>query len=133
VSGRGILIVQHPTMDEHELLEQHNRKGIFMKHASVAKLAAAMIVLGLAGCQDLKPIQTDIDDIKVQVNKIQSDLTVVKNAADQANSAALMANQAANEAQGTANKALAAAQAAQSSSAELNEKIDRMFKRSLSK
>lgn len=133
MSGRGILIARHPATDEHELLQQHNRKGIFMKGASVAKLAAVIAVLGLSGCQDLKPIQTDIDDIKVQVNKIQSDLTVVKNAADQANSAAQAASQAANEAQGTANRALAAAQAAQSASADLNEKIDRMFKRSLSK
>jgi murein lipoprotein len=104
-----------------------------MKRASVVKVAAATVVVGLAGCQDLKPIQTDIADMKTQLNKIQSDVTVVKASADQANNNALAATQAANEAQGTANKALAAAQAAQSSTAELNEKMDRMFKRSLSK
>lgn len=104
-----------------------------MKCASVVKIAVATVVLGLAGCQDLKPIQTDIDDMKVQINKMQSDVAVVKNAADQANSAALAATQAANAAQGTANQALAAAQAAQQSTAELNEKMDRMFKHSLSK
>ena len=51
----------------------------------------------------------------------------------QANSAAASAGQAASGAQSTANQALAAAHASQSCCDATNEKIDRMFKRSVSK
>jgi murein lipoprotein len=105
-----------------------------MKCASVVKAAAAVaVVVGMVGCTDLKPIQAQIDDLKAQVAKNASDVAGVKSSADSANSAAQSASQAASGAQSTANQALAAAHASQSCCDATNEKIDRMFKRSVSK
>ena len=104
------------------------------------KIAAIAIVAALAGCTDLKPLQAQVDDLKAQVGKLSSDEAANK-AADNATSksaadaatAASNASKAAAAAQSTANQALAAAQAAQSGVDATNEKIDRMFKRSVSK
>jgi murein lipoprotein len=96
-------------------------------------VAALVVVIGLAGCTDLKPIQAQIDDLKSQVAKNAADVSAVKSTADQANSAAQSAGQAASGAQSSANQALAAAHASQSCCDATNEKIDRMFKRSVSK
>jgi len=53
-----------------------------MKGAIVVKVAAVVaVVAGLAGCQDLKPLQADIADLKSQVAKLQSDTTAAKSAA----------------------------------------------------
>jgi murein lipoprotein len=113
--------------------ESTTQKGKFMNRAIVLKVAAVAVVAGLAGCQDLKPLQADVADLKSQVAKLQSDVAAAKSSADQANSTAQAANQAASSAQSTANQALAAAQASQSAVDATNEKIDRMFKRSISK
>ena len=105
-----------------------------MKCASVVKAAAAVaMVVGIAACTDIKPLQADIADLKSQVSKLQGDVAAAKSASDQANGAAASASQAANGAQSTANQALAAAHASQSCCDATNEKIDRMFKRSVSK
>lgn len=104
-----------------------------MKSAIVLKLAAAAVVVGLVGCTDLKPLQAEVADLKSQVGKLQSDVQAAKQTADQANSAAQSASQAASGAQSTANQALAASQASQSCCDATNEKIDRMFRRSVSK
>ena len=105
-----------------------------MKCASVVKAAAAvMTVVGLAACTDLKPLQADIADLKSQLSKAQGDIAAAKSSADGANTAAQSAGQAASGAQSTANQALAAAHASQSCCDATNEKIDRMFKRSVSK
>jgi murein lipoprotein len=112
----------------------HNPKGIFMKCASLVKAAAAAIaVIGLAACTDLKPLQAQVDDLKAQLAKTQGDISTAKSSADSANAAAQSASQAASGAQSTANQALAAAHASQSCCDATNEKIDRMFKRSVSK
>jgi len=104
-----------------------------MKSATVMKVAAVAVVIGLAGCTDLKPLQADIADLKSQVSKLQADQQATKASADQAASAAQSASQAASGAQSTANQALAAAQAFLFKEAATNEKLDRMFKRSVSK
>src|ERR1700732_180796 len=112
----------------------NNPKGTFMKCASVVKAAAAVaMVVGMAGCTDIKPLQADIADLKAQLAKAQGDTAAAKSSADQANSAAQSAGQAASGAQSTANQALAAAHASQSCCDATNEQIDRMFKRSVSK
>jgi murein lipoprotein len=112
----------------------NNPKGTIMKCASVVTAAAAVAVMvGLAGCTDLKPLQAQVDDLKAQLAKVQGDTAAAKSAADSANSAASSAGQAASGAQSTANQALAAAHASQSCCDATNEKIDRMFKRSVSK
>src|SRR6202035_4993930 len=108
-------------------------KGTCMKSAIVLKVAAVAVVAGLVGCTDLKALQAQVSNLKSQVGKLQSDVQAAKQAADQANSAAQSASQAASGAQSTANQALAAAQASQSCCDATNEKIDRMFKRSVSK
>jgi hypothetical protein len=110
----------------------NNPKGMYMKSA-ILKVAAAAAVVTLAGCTDLKPLQAQVDDLKSQVGRLQSELASAKSAADSANSTAQSANQAASGAQSTANQALAAAQASQSCCDATNEKIDRMFRRSISK
>gem|GEM_PF-180434 len=112
---------------------QQPKGDLFMKSAIVVKLAAAAVVTVLAGCTDLKPLQAQVDDLKGQVSRLQSDLASAKSASDSANSTAQSANQAASGAQSTANQALAAAQASQSCCDSTNEKIDRMFRRSVSK
>jgi outer membrane murein-binding lipoprotein Lpp len=112
-----------------------------MNKTIVVKLAAAAAVVALAsGCTDLKPLQADIDGLKQQVGKLQSEVDAAKASADAAarsasaaQSSANQAAQAASGAQSTANQALSAAQAAQSSVDATNEKIDRMFKKSVSK
>jgi murein lipoprotein len=112
----------------------NNPKGTFMKCASVVKAAAAVVaVVGLAACQDIKPLQAEVADLKAQLAKVQGDVAAAKSSADQANSAAQSASQAASGAQSTANQAVAAAHASQSCCDATNEKIDRMFKRSVSK
>jgi outer membrane murein-binding lipoprotein Lpp len=104
-----------------------------MKSTMFVKVAAIAMVVGLAGCTDLKPIQAQIDDLKSSVSKLQSQVQGANAAAAQASSQAQAANSAAAGAQSTANQALAAAQAAQAAVDATNEKIDRMFKRSISK
>jgi cell division septum initiation protein DivIVA len=104
-----------------------------MKSAIVLKVAAVAVVIGLVGCTDLKPLQAEVADLKSQVGKLQSDVQSAKQSADQATSAAQSASQAASGAQSTANQALAASQASQSCCDATNEKIDRMFRRSVSK
>jgi len=115
-------------------------KGIRMNKILVVKLAAAAMVVALAGCTDLKPVQAQLDSLKTQVTALQGDVQSAKtsadnaaHAADAAQSAANQAAQAASGAQSTANQALTAAQAAQSSIDATNEKINRMFRKSVSK
>ena len=97
-----------------------------------ASLAVACVV-AFAGCTDLKPIQAQIDDLKSQVSKLQSDTAKALNDAAAANAAAANAQSAASGAQSTANQALATGQSNSMAIDALNEKIDRMFKKSLSK
>lgn len=102
-------------------------------------LKARVIVLmafmcgALQACTDMKPVQADIDGLKSQVASLQTAVAGAKQSADSAGSAAQNASQAANAAQSAANQALAAAQASQSCCDSTNEKIDRMFKRSVAK
>ncbi len=104
-----------------------------MKSAMIVKAAAVAVVVALAGCTDLKPIQAQIDDLKGQVAKLPPEIQGANSAAAQASAKADAASTAAAGAQSTANQALAAAQAAQAAVDATNEKIDRMFKRSISK
>lgn len=100
--------------------------------------ARAMVVLALtcgaaSACTDLKPLQADIDGLKSQVTSLQTAVAGAKQSADSAGSAAQSASQAASAAQSTANQATAAAQSSQSCCDTTNEKLDRMFKRSVAK
>jgi murein lipoprotein len=126
-------LAHRPRIGYQDIPNVNNPKGTFM-NASVVKAAAAVVIaFGLAACTDIKPLQADIADLKAQLAKAQGDIATAKSSADQANSAAQSAGQAASGAQSTANQALAAAHASQSCCDATNEKIDRMFKRSVSK
>jgi len=118
----------------------HMQGDLEMNKAIIVKLAAAAAVVGLAGCTDLKPLQAEVDTLKTQVSKLQSDVSGLQAtqssqgaAISKAQSDASSAASTASAAQGTANQALSAAQAAQASVDATNEKIDRMFKKSVSK
>jgi len=120
------------------LLSVQVPKELFMNLA--IKIAALAAVAALTGCTDLKPLQAQVDDLKSQVSKLSSDVAANKTSTDAAARAAATAGQSATQAnttagaaQNTANQALAAAKAAQAGVDATNEKIDRMFKRSVSK
>ncbi len=95
--------------------------------------AAALCVVFASGCTDLKPIQAQIDDLKSQVNKLAAEEASTKSRADGAASAAQAAAAAAQRAQGTADSASAMAKGNQQAIEAINERIDRMFKRHVSK
>ena len=90
-------------------------------------------VLLVAGCVDLKPLQQQVDDLKTQVSRNESNAAAMKSAVDSAAADAAKANQAAAAAQSSANQAVTASQASQSCCDATNEKIERMFRRSVSK
>ncbi len=109
-----------------------------MKFAKVG--AVALSVVFAAGCVDLKPLQAEVDTLKTQVAKLQGDHASMMSAAnanaaaaDGAARAAAAAQQAASAAGAKADQALAAATTSQQCCDATNEKIDRMFKRSMSK
>jgi hypothetical protein len=105
-----------------------------MNFATTLKVtAAAACLVAFAGCTDLKPIQAQIDDLKSQVSKLQGDDAKNASAAAAASSAAASAASAASGAQSTANQALSMAQANKASIDAINDKMDRMFKKSVSK
>ena len=95
--------------------------------------AAALCLVFAAGCTDLKPMQAQIDDQKTQVSKIASMQDGMKAGADSAARSAQAAQTAAQQAQSKADAAASAAQASQQCCDATNEKMDRMFKKSVSK
>ncbi|HEY5264207.1 MAG TPA: alanine-zipper protein [Steroidobacteraceae bacterium] len=100
---------------------------------TIKATVAAACVLAFAGCTDLKPVQAQIDDLKSQVSKLQGDTSKASSDAAAANSAAASASSAASGAQSTANQALSQSQSNSTAIEAINEKIDRMFKKSVSK
>jgi len=104
--------------------------------ANSLKVGVAALVLMAAGCQDTKVL----DELRASVQKAQQDATAAQSTANSAASAAnsaastaAAAKSAADGAQSTANQALQAAQASQSCCDATNEKLNRMFKQSVSK
>jgi altronate dehydratase len=122
VQPRKRVVTFHATILENNLMINILKVGV----------AAAVLALG-AGCQDLKPMQADIDSLKSQVSRLSGDMDGVKSAADGASRAAAAAQQAATSAQNSANQALSAAQAAQQCCDANSAKMDRMFEKSMSK
>jgi membrane-bound lytic murein transglycosylase len=103
-------------------------------HKKMAAAAfAASIVMGLSACESLDPLKQDIAGLKTQVARLQSQLEATSKVADAASTAANAANLSAVGAQHTANQAAAAAQSGQACCVEMNEKIERAFRRSISK
>ena len=96
----------------------------------------SLLLLTASGCQNTKAL----DEVRVTTNKAAQDAAAAKVTADNASTAATTANKGATNAQATADKALStanqalqAAKTAQSGVDTTNEKMDRMFKQSVSK
>jgi outer membrane murein-binding lipoprotein Lpp len=96
-------------------------------------VAAAVAAVGLAGCADTTALQNDINSLKAQVSNLQGQVASVRASADGAAQQARAAQQAADGANSTAHRALDLANEDQKRVDALNEKVDRMFKRSVSK
>lgn len=94
---------------------------------------SALATLMAAGCTDLKPVQAQIDDLKTQISKVSGQTTAAESQARAAADAARSAEAAAQHAQGTADFANSTAKQNQQAIEAINEKIDRMFKKSVSK
>lgn len=102
----------------------------------VALTAALMMAVGLAGCastDSVKKAQATADEAKSLAQQAATDATAAKSTADTASSAAADAKRMAANAQNTANSAAQAAAAAQSCCDANSEKLERMFKKSMSK
>lgn len=95
--------------------------------------AAPLCAILASGCTDLKPTQEQIDDLRSQISLLSPKITSTDSqamaAADSARSAAATAQQAKN----TADRAQANAKGNQQGIEAINEKLDRMFKKSVSK
>jgi murein lipoprotein len=96
-------------------------------------LSAAFLAVTLAGCADLTPLQADLKDLHAQVSQLQTSLGAVKTSANNAASSAAAAQRAAVAAKASAQQALDLANADEKKIDDTNEKLDRMFKRHLSK
>ncbi|HKE96709.1 MAG TPA: alanine-zipper protein [Povalibacter sp.] len=90
---------------------------------------AAIVLVAASGCVS----QKYVDSIKATAEKAVQDAAAARSAADAAASAAQAAKSSADSAQSAANQALQAAQASQACCDATNEKIDRAFKKSVSK
>jgi outer membrane murein-binding lipoprotein Lpp len=99
----------------------------------VVLAGVAMTVVCLPGCADLTPIQNQIKDLSNQVSHLSSEQASMRSTLDSTNRAVQGAEAAANRASSKADQALELAQANKASIDATNEKIDRMFRRHLSK
>jgi chemotaxis regulatin CheY-phosphate phosphatase CheZ len=81
----------------------------------------------------MKPLQAQVDDLRNKSTRISSDEASLKSAVDNSAQAASRAMSAAEQAQNRADAAATAAQGGQQSCDAVNDKIDRMFRKSLSK
>jgi hypothetical protein len=105
-------------------------------YKKVALTAALMMVIGLSGCastDSVKKAQATADEAKSLAQQAASDASAAKSTADTAASAAADAKRMAANAQNTANSAAQAAAAAQSCCDANSEKLERMFKKGMSK
>jgi hypothetical protein len=94
-----------------------------------APLAAVCLIV-LAGCADLEPIRAQIDDLKSQLGKLQTDTAKATAAA---NMMAANASSSADDAQIAVSQLQSATEANAKAIAALDEKIERMFRKPLSK
>jgi outer membrane murein-binding lipoprotein Lpp len=95
--------------------------------------AASLFVVFATGCTDLKPVQAQLDDLKAQLSQISPKIASADSQAMAAASSSRSAASNAQQAQSTADKANTLAKNNQQAIEAINEKIDRMFKKSVSK
>ena len=96
----------------------------------ILMVGAAALCVFAAGCTDLKPIQSQIDDLKSQVSKLSTSQDGVKAAADSAARAAQDAKTAAQQAASKADAAMSLGQDNKQRIDGLDEKIDEGQRRS---
>lgn len=96
-------------------------------------LALLLATTVTTACTDLKPIQAQIAELRTAVERQNSENATMKSSIDAAAQAASQASQAAQAASSDANRAAAAAQTSQQCCDANTERIDRMFRRSVSK
>jgi hypothetical protein len=101
--------------------------------SALLTLGAASLFVALQGCTDLKPVQAQLDDLKAQVNQIAPKIANADSQAMAAAGSARSAATTAQQAQGTADKANSTAKMNAQAIEAINEKLDRMFKKSVSK
>lgn len=99
----------------------------------VALAGIAVIGSILSGCADLTPIQSQLKDLSGQVARLSSEQAAMRATLDNTARSAREAEEAAKRASSKADQALALAQSNKNSIDATNEKIDRMFRRHLSK
>lgn len=99
----------------------------------LVKALPLVAVAALLGCTDLKPTQATLDDLKSQIDHLRSRVASAQEATQGASAAAHNAQQAAGNAQSAANQALSLDKTNQNSIDAINEKMDRMFRKSVSK
>jgi hypothetical protein len=92
----------------------------------MAKASIFALLVLTAGCTDFKPMETELADLKVQVNKLQADLAKSSSSAAAANKATAASASAASSA---AKKALSVGESNTAAIDAINAKIDQMFKR----
>jgi hypothetical protein len=97
------------------------------------RVAAALAALGSTACTDLKPLEGQVAELRSSVESLKSENASMKQAIDAASQSATQASQAAQSAASEANRAGAAAQASQQCCDANTERMDRMFRRSVSK
>jgi outer membrane murein-binding lipoprotein Lpp len=93
---------------------------------TMAKVSVFALLVMIAGCTDLKPMEAQIADLEGQVKKLQADLAKLSSNATAANKATAASASAASDA---ARKALSIAESNTAGIDALNAKIDQMFKR----
>lgn len=101
---------------------------------AIAPVAAMSVcaVFG-SGCTDLKPVQAQLDDLKAQLSQISPKVANADSRSLAAATSARSAASSAQQAQATADKANNMAKSNQQAIEAINEKLDRMFKKHLSK
>lgn len=93
----------------------------------IGSFVGALALLG--GCASTQ----ELESIRAIAEEAQQDAAAAQRRADDAMSAANQAQQTADQAQRTADSAMSAAQRSQSCCQETNEKLDRMFKKTMYK
>ena len=107
------------------------RAGNKVRPACILAIAlCTLVITACASSSTKKEIQTQVADLRLQVQKLQRDVTAAASTAETANSKAIAVNATARNAQIVADNALAGMQAVMSAADATNEKIDRQFKRS---
>jgi hypothetical protein len=101
-----------------------------MKWSSAKISLATTCLMGLAACADLDSIRLQLDELKSQVGKLQNDTS---RATAAANAASANASSAVARAQRAVSQVQSETRANAIAIAALDDKIDRMFRRPLSK